>query len=916
MRPRFVPLRLSALVRMVGFALLSALILAPFFYQPARAQAQSVHVLTQHNDNARTGANLNETLLNASNVNVSGFGRIFSRAVDGQIYAQPLIVSSLPMPDGKNHNVVFVATEHNSVYAYDADDPNAAAPLWQVNLGPSVPVADVIVSDIDIEVGITSTPVIDLATQTLYVVAKTKENGSYFQRLHALDITTGAERANSPATLQATLPGTGWGSDGQGNTAYNPLKQNQRPALLLSQGVLYIASASHGDQGPYHGWVLAYDAATLTYVSAWNDTPAGGGGGIWQSGQGPAADDDGNVYVQTGNGSFNASFGGGDYSESFVKLNTLLGLTPVDYFAPYNQQDLTARDLDLGSTGPMLIPDTNLLVGGSKGGALYLLDRSNLGHFHAGDDSQSVQTIEDAFPGNLHGGPVYWNGPLGPQIYVWAEYDHMKSYRLTDGQFDVAPTAQSPTAVPDGMPGGFLSVSANGGQAGSGLIWGAMPFTGNANQGTVPGILRAFDASDVSHELWNTRQNAARDNYGNFAKFCPPTVANGKVYMATFSGQLAVYGLLNAAPVISPNGGLFGAPTTVTITDDTPGATVRYTLDGSDPTADSPLYDGPFTLYQQAVVKARAFRAQAQDSPVAQAAFVVDNGPGDGDGLAASYYKNTTLSGTPVTRIDPTVNFNWSGSPIAGVPASNFSARWTGFVVPRGTGTWTFTTVNDDGARLWVNGQQLINDWAGHAARTNNGTIALTGGQPVPITLEYFQGGGSAVIQLSWSSALIPQQIIPQSQLYSAQTYTISGTLDLQGSVSMALPVTIETRPAVGAVKTATIVPGADGSFSLLAFRPGAYDLAFKGAKWLRKTLPVTITNADITGVNAQLLAGDANNDNEVDLLDLSIIANSYALSQGDDAGFDPRADLNNDGSVDIADLLLLANNYGLEGDL
>lgn len=400
-----------------------------------------VNVLTQHNDNARTGANLEETILNTSNVRPGRFGELFSRAVDGQIYAQPLYVSNLAMRDGGTHNVVYVATEHNSVYAFDADDPDQSTPLWKVNLGPAnvTPNGDFGCSpeqcpfgpyhDLFPELGITGTPVIDLRAQTLYLVAFSKEFGVYHQRLHALDITTGAEKVGAPVEITGSVPGSGDGSV-DGRITFDPMQHLQRPALLLSNGVLYIAFASHADYNPYHGWVFAYDAITLTQLGIYCTTPNGGAGGIWQSNQGPAADANGNVYFMTGNNRVaKPDLDLPNLGETFVKLSLGAGkrLTVTDYFTPCNQCCLDKGDTDLGSAGPLLIPDTDppLLVGVGKQGRAYLLNQDNLGQYQGGQtpscpaittecstclDDRIVQRFQ-ATTGASFSSPIYWKQP-------------------------------------------------------------------------------------------------------------------------------------------------------------------------------------------------------------------------------------------------------------------------------------------------------------------------------------------------------------------------------------------------------------------------------------------------------------------------------------------------------------------------
>lgn len=509
-------------------------------------------VWTSYYDNQRTGANLRETTLTTASVTSGRFGLLFSRAVQGQIYAQPLYVAGVDVPGHGRRNLVVVATEHNMVYAFDADDPAAAMPYWSVDLGPTVPVADVgdpaPCPDLAPEIGITATPVIDLATNTVYVEAKSKEMGSYFHRLHALDLATGTERAGSPVEITASIPGTGEGSD-NGMLGFDPLREHARPGLLLDHGVVYMAFASHCDREPYHGWVLAYDAATLHQRAAYATTRNGQEGGIWMSGAGMSADAMGDVYFVSGNGSFDPMASPPELSNAFVRLR-LAGneLSVVDWFVPYNQQALNDRDFDLGSTTVLHIPGTNLILGGSKEGQFYVIDRDHMGRYvEGGNDSQIVQRFQatrDMDYSHIHGSPVYWSGPMGPLVYVMGEEDSLRAFRMMAGRMDTTPAMMSTVHAADGMPGGMLAVSANGAAAGSGIVWVNMPLEGDANRGIVPGIVRAFDASDLTHELWNSEQAAGgADRVGLYAKFVPPTVANGRVYLATFSDRLNVYGL-------------------------------------------------------------------------------------------------------------------------------------------------------------------------------------------------------------------------------------------------------------------------------------------------------------------------------------------------------------------------------------
>lgn len=501
-------------------------------------------VWTNRYDNARTGAVLTETVLNTSNVHPSRFGLLFSRQVQGQIYAQPLYVPNVDIPGQGMHNVVYVATTHNDVYAFDADDPARSAPLWHVNMGPSIPFTDYDnCPDMQPEIGITSTPVIDLRTDTIYIEAKSKEGGTYFHRLHALDLATGREKFGGPVVIDARIS-----DGGRGVIEFDAKFQLNRPGLLLSNGKIYIAFGSHCDRGVYHGWVLAYDAATLRQVAVYNATRNGLGAGIWQSGTGLSADERGDVYAITGNGTFDATHSPPDLGDSFLRLR-LAGnsLEVVDWFTPHNQAELDAEDRDLGNTGPLLLPGTNLVVGGSKQGMLYVVDRDRMGHFNPISDAQIVQSFlatHDSELGHIHGTPVYWNGPQGPTVYLWGEEDVVRAYRFVDGRFETTPVSMGTTRAPDATNGGMLALSARGAAAGTGILWAAVPLMGSREEPVLPGVLRAFDATDLRREIWNSEMNPQRDRLGLHAKFVPPTVANGKVYMATFSNALRVYGLL------------------------------------------------------------------------------------------------------------------------------------------------------------------------------------------------------------------------------------------------------------------------------------------------------------------------------------------------------------------------------------
>ena len=471
---------------------------------PAVAAAATVTVLTQHNDNDRSGSNLDETILNTTNVNPRQFGKLFTREVDGQIYAQPLYVPNLTLPGQGTHNVVFVATMHNSVYAFDADDPLEPLPLWHVQLGPPIPIPSPCFGDkrgpyedIQKEVGIVSTPVIDLATHTMYVVTASQDGSSdtacdpdtYFHRLHALDLTTGREKFGGPVVIQASTPGTGPDSD-LDTITFDSMQELQRPALLLANGMVYLGFGSYGAVDPYHGWLLAYNATTLAQEAVFLATPVPEKGdryqgGIWQSGEGPSADDQGNIFVTTGNGYWNVAHGGQDYGDTVLRLRSTLSV--ADWFTPFNEQILDNEDLDLGATGPLLIPGTHLLLQVGKAGVLYLLNQYNLGHWQAGSDSQIVQSLH-ATISLVHASPACWTGPQGTWCYLWGALDFLKAFALVNGKFQASadgsgyavPVSQSSMPAPSGVPGGMLSISSHGTTPGTGIVWATTPLR-NAN---------------------------------------------------------------------------------------------------------------------------------------------------------------------------------------------------------------------------------------------------------------------------------------------------------------------------------------------------------------------------------------------------------------------------------------------------
>jgi hypothetical protein len=527
---------MKARVRFVD--LCSGFALATLLLTVAPASAQTVSVATYHNDNLRDGQNTQETILTTANVNSAKFGKLFSYSVDAAIYGQPLYVPNVGIAGQGTHNVVYVATENDSVYAFDADGLNTT-PLWQDSLvaggASAIPCARkgmcLVLSQ---TIGITSTPVIDTVGGTIYVLALTQETGgSVVDYLHALDITSGAEKFGGPVVVSASVPGTGVGSAG-GMVTFNAEMQLQRPGLLLLNGVVYIAWGSFGDQNPFHGWLMGYNSTTLAQVAVFNTTPNGTRGAIWQAGGGLSADANGYIYAQTGNGTFDANAGGADYGDSFIKFSTASGLSVADSFTPDNQAVLAVKDLDLGAGAGLLLP-TQLgsypdeIVSAGKQGSIYLVDRDAMGGYSS-TQNNNIQTLTGAALGYSNS-PAYWNNSL----YYHGKSDYLRRYAVQNGKLSATSTSHSPTTYAQGST---PSVSSNG--TTNGIVWaidaGAPPFT-------APAVLHAYNALKPNQELYNSTQAGTRDAAGPGIKFSTPTIANGKVYVGT-SNQLDIYGLL------------------------------------------------------------------------------------------------------------------------------------------------------------------------------------------------------------------------------------------------------------------------------------------------------------------------------------------------------------------------------------
>lgn len=620
-------------------------------------------VLTWHNDDARTGQNLNETILTPANVNSVQFGKLFVIPTDGQVYAQPLYVSSLTIPGNSTHDVVYIATEHDTVYACDAD---IGTVLWQVSLlktGETLSDNRSCPSQITPEIGITGTPVIDRHAGphgTIYVVGISKNGANYFQRLHALDLATGAELLGGPVDVAATYPGSGDNSFG-GNVTFDPGQYKERAGLVLNNRVVYTSWASHCDVRPYTSWIIGYDQNTLAPVCVLNLTPNGTHGAIWGAGAAPAVDASGNIFALTGDGTFetNLDINGfpnrADFGNSFVKISTANNsLQVVDYWTMFNSVTESQQDLDLGSGGLVNLPDMidvngttrRLAVGGGKDAHLYVVDRDNMGKFDSVSNANVYQDLTGAFAHGLWSTPAYYKGML----YVGANGDRLKAFRFTSARLETTPVSQS--AVVFSYPGTTPSISANG--AANGIVWA------EHTNASVPAVLRAYDATNIAIELYNSEQAASgRDRFGTGNKFVVPTIANGKVYVGTKEG-VGVFGLFNsptptptptpsptptptptptpvptptpsptppivAIPTISPNGGTFSKKVTVGISDTTSSTKIYFTKDGSTPSIRSKRYKASFNIKTQGstVVKALAVRTGYTDSAIATVTFTV-----------------------------------------------------------------------------------------------------------------------------------------------------------------------------------------------------------------------------------------------------------------------------------------------------
>ena len=610
-------------------------------------------VYTYHNNLSRDGTNPSENALTTSNVSTATFGKLFSCTVDGAIYAQPLWVANLTI-GGVKRNVVLVATQHNSLYAFDADaNTTPCTALWHANLTdtahggsssettvPAGTSGNLVGSgdgDISPEVGVTGTPVIDPSTNTIYLVSKSVivSGPTFYQRLHGIDITTGSEKFGGPVTIGGTYPGT---QDGGTIDTFNARQQNQRPGLALVNGIVYIAWASHEDNPPYYGWVMGYNASNLTQAAVLNVTPNVGYGGIWMGGGAPSADSSNNLYLITGNATFDASNSttpNNDYGDSFLKLTS--GLAVSQYFTPTDQANDNSSDRDFGAGGAAIMvdqptgPTPHLVIGGGKDGFLYLLNRDKMGGLGDGSAWQRFN-----FGNGIFSTAAFWNNTL----YLAGAGGHLQafSFNTSMGMFNTPNASQSSATY--GFPGSTPSVSSSG--VTNGIVWALDDgkYCTNQSSGCGPAVLHAYDSTNLVTELWNSTLGTG-NSAGNAVKFNVPTVANGKVYVGTrgnntggvttsssIPGELDVYGLLNQAtqaaiPTFSPAGGTYSSGQSVTISDATGGATIYYTTNGTTPTTTSTVYTSPVSISATETIEAMAIASGLSQSAVASSTYTI-----------------------------------------------------------------------------------------------------------------------------------------------------------------------------------------------------------------------------------------------------------------------------------------------------
>ncbi len=753
------------------------------------AAPSNTAVTTYKEDNSRTGNHTTETILNTSNVNQNNFGKRVVYPIDGQTYTQSLYLPDVSI-GGASHNVVYVTTEHDSVYAFDADQTDAVAPLWHDSfINPPTVVSpsntDLSCNDTVPENGLTGTPVIDRGTGTLYVVVLTKENGSYVYRLHALDVETGNEKPGSPTVIQATVSGTGAGNVG-GKITFNPQTERQRTSLVLANNKVYIGWGSFCDNDPYHGWIMSYtyNGSQFQQVNVYNDTANSTRGGIWGAGGAISADSKGNIYYVSGNGGFDANTGGSDYGDSFVRLNA--NLQVQDYFAPFNQQCLENEDADLGSGGPLLLPNQNRIISAGKEGRIYVLNTTNLGHYTTIANPCSnqsltnvdkiVQELPQSTIGGLYSNATYWSNASGQQfVYFAGANDSAKMFSLnSNGTLAISPSSRTPQTF--GFTGGNPTVSSNNGATGSGILWTLDPTP----------ALRAYDATNLGKQLYSSTLSSARDGLDSYVKFSAPTVANGEVFVGTKT-SLAIFGLLSAPPDPTPT------PTSTVTPTPTPTATPTPTPDAYNNTAIShddatttANYDGAGNSYS-----AEALGADG----ITPGGIVTADGfaftwPGVSAGTSDNYLANgQKIAITPIGQAD---HLGVLGSAVNGATS--------------GIATITYT---DGSTQTFTLG---LTDWA---------TSTVSFGNTVVATMPYRNTkGGQQSLTTNLFSTSVALQVGKTVQSVTLPITVTGGQLHVFAISASSLKAPIYNN--VGITDDGTINPGFNSDNGNIA--PGNYD--------------------------------------------------------------------------------------------
>lgn len=687
-----------------------------------------VSVSTFHNDNARTGQNSQETLLTPANVGFAQFGKLFTVSLQGYVYAQPLYLANVQNIDGGTHNVLFIATEHDQLYALDADNGSI---LWQQSfIDPpninTVTSEEVSCSDLVPEIGITSTPVIDQSTGTIYLVTKTNESGEYFQRLHAIDIITHEEKFGGPVVISATVNGQ----------IFDPLRNHNRPGLLLSNGHVVIAWASHCDNTPYHGWVMSYRAGvnptdTLIQEAVFNGSPNGGLAGIWMSGDGVAADSNGNFFFATGNGTYDG-LTGGDFGDSIVQLSPPSNgaFTLIDWFTPWNQQSLSNADEDVGSGGLLLLPDLpqgsphqQLLVQMGKEGKIYLVDRNDMGEFCSSCkniDTNIVEEIPNATQG-IWGSPAYWNGSV-----YWGggndggNPDHLKAFSFNangSGKLSMSPTSQ--TSITFNFATAAPVISSNGDT--NGIVWLVDDNNSASHQ-----VLYAYDATNLETMLYNSNQAPnSRDVPGAPVKFTAPIVVNGKVYLGSQS-SVSAYGSI--AQISQTSTALTSSVNPSYITQ-TVIYTATVTAASGTPTGSVVFKDGKKTVATIALANSQAAYSVAYSATGVHNLTATYTGDNNHDGstskvlhqvvrkLPAKTTVSVTTSGSP-SQFGDTVTFTATVASTFGTPPDGETITFATGANQLGTGTLSGGVATFSTATLPIGSHTIKATYPGDATFT------------------------------------------------------------------------------------------------------------------------------------------------------------------------------------------------------